>query len=220
MNSKFLFIIATINGSILPRFKFIFPYFLGGKGKKICILGAAGGVGSLAVQIAKAENAEVTATCSKSAMELVRSLGADHIIDYTVENADEQFRGLTFDIILDSAGLGPDYATKPPWGFSKYVTLVPPLLNNTDHNGLIVGTVQSGFSFLHENIRSLWSKCGTTKWGIFEANRKGIEYLKDIADRGLLKPVIDSTFQFNEMDKAYKKMAGGHLRGKIMVQIK
>lgn len=91
------------------QFKIIL-FFLG-------ILGASGGVGTLAVQIAKAEKMEITATCSTNSIEMVKSLGADHIIDYTQTDYKEKFRDVTFDIIFDCAGLGQDCATEFPWKF-------------------------------------------------------------------------------------------------------
>lgn len=76
----------------------------GGKGKRICVLGASGGVGSTAVQIAKAEGMHITATCSTNSVQMVKDLGADYVIDYRKDDLNEKFRGLTFDIILDAAG--------------------------------------------------------------------------------------------------------------------
>lgn len=78
----------------------------GGQGKRICILGASGGVGTIATQIAKAENLKITATCSTDCVQMVQNLGAEHVIDYTSDDVIEQFRDLSFDLILDCAGLG------------------------------------------------------------------------------------------------------------------
>lgn len=200
--------------------RFFAPLFAGTRKRaKVCVLGASGGVGTLAVQIAKAENAEVTATCSTSAITVVEKLGVDRIIDYTHSDVEEQFRDLDFDIIVDCAGLGPEYATNMPWKFSRYVTLVPPILPYTDSSGLLFGTIRSVASLLKDNIQSVWYKRGFILWGIFRADRGGIEYLKKLADDDLLKPVIDSVFEFKSADKALQKMAEGHLRGKIIVKM-
>lgn len=197
----------------------MFP-FSGNRGRaKVCVLGASGGVGALAVRIAKAENAEVTATCSTSAIAVVEKLDVDRIIDYTDADVEERFRDLDFDIILDCAGLGPAYATKMPWKYCRYVTLVPPILPNTDSSGLLLGLIRSAATLLVDNAQSLWYKRGLILWGIFRADRRGIEYLKKLADEDMLKPVIDSVFKFKSADRALQKLAEGHLRGKIIVEM-
>ncbi len=192
----------------------------GGKGKSICILGASGGVGSIAVQMMKAENVNITATCSTSAIPLVRRLGADQIIDYTLPNATEQFRGRKFDIILDSAGQGSEYAAKVPWQFVEYITLLPPLLRNIDSNGIVLGSLESLNSLLNNNLEMLSNHNGFIMWGIFTPAPQGIEYLTNLAEAGKLKPIIDSVYEFDEMKAAYQKVIKGHLRGKIIVKIK
>ncbi|KAJ6646026.1 Reticulon-4-interacting protein 1, mitochondrial [Pseudolycoriella hygida] len=192
----------------------------GGKGKSVCILGASGGVGTIAVQMMKAENVNVTATCSTSAIPLVQSLGADNIIDYTKPNATEQFRGLTFDIILDSAGQGPAYAAKVPWQFGEYITLFPPLLRSIDSNGIVLGSLESLNSLLNENLEMLSKHKGFIMWGIFTPAPQGIDYLTKLAKEDKLKPIIDSVFEFKDMKAAYQKVIKGHLRGKVIVKIK
>lgn len=187
---------------------------------KVCILGASGGVGTIAVQIAKAANAEVTATSSKNAMQMVEQLGADRVVDYRSPNVEEEFRGHYYDIILDCAGLGSGYATDMPWKYHKYISLVPPLLNDTDTNGLIPGAIVSVVKLLYQNAHSVLSRKGFVQWGLFQADRKGIEYLTKITQHNQLKPVVDSVFHFEETDKAIQKMAAGHLRGKIIVKVK
>lgn len=184
------------------------------------ILGASGGVGTLAVQIAKAEKMEITATCSTNSIEMVKSLGADHIIDYTQADYKEKFRDVTFDIIFDCAGLGQDCAIEFPWKFGQYITLTFPLLYDTTSYGLILGGTKSAFNYLKNNLKSLFWKRATLKWGFFKPESHGIEYLKKIVESGQMKTIIDSTFEFSQMKDAYQKMANGHLRGKIIIKIK
>lgn len=192
----------------------------GGKGTRLCILGASGGVGTLAVQIAKAEEMIITATCSTNSVQMVKDLGADYVIDYRKDDLNEAFRGKTFDIILDAAGLGPDYATTLPWKFSQYITLQPPVLNNTDTNGLFVGSIISALNLIQSNIRTISSHQGLLKWGFFVPASQGIEYLKTLVDNGKMKPIIDTVYEFNETKEAFEKVANGHLRGKIIVKVK
>ncbi|XP_055297425.1 reticulon-4-interacting protein 1 homolog, mitochondrial-like [Sitodiplosis mosellana] len=192
----------------------------GGKGKRLCILGASGGVGTLAVQMAKAEDMIVTATCSTNSVQMVKDLGADHVIDYRKEDLKEAFRGLSFDIILDAAGLGSDYATTLPWSFGQYITLQPPVLNNTDANGLVFGTINSAIDLLQSNIQSIFGYKGLVKWGFFEPSAQGIEYFRRQVESGKIKPIIDTIYNFNETKEAFDKLAKGHLRGKIIIKVK
>lgn len=192
----------------------------GGNGKSVCILGASGGVGTIAVQMMKAENVNVTATCSTNAIPLVRRLGADNIIDYTLPNATEQFRGRSFDIILDAAGQGANYAGKVPWQFVEYITLFPPLLRNIDSNGVVVGSLESLNALLNDNLEMLSRYKGFIMWGIFTPAPQGIEYLSRLAEASKLKPIIDSVYEFKDMKTAYQKVIKGHLRGKVIVKIK
>lgn len=210
-------ILNTVNRNKMYR---LYPLFfiIAKKNLKVAILGASGGVGTLAIQIAKAENAEVTATCSKSAIPLVKKLGADRVIDYTAGNVEEQFRGHHYDIILDCAGLGPKYAREVPWKYTTYITLDPPLLNNTDTSGILPGGILSVLKFLQQNAQSLLHRKGIVQWGIFQAQRKGIDYLTNLAATNKLVPVVDSVFDFESADKALQKMSEGHLRGKIILR--
>lgn len=168
----------------------------------------------------KAENVNITASCSTSAIPLVRRLGADKIIDYTQANATEQFRGLSFDLILDSAGLGAEYANKVPWQFTEYVTLFPPLLRNIDSNGVVVGSLDSLNTLWNNNLDTLSRHKGFVMWGIFTPLPQGIEYLTKLAAAGKVKPIIDSVYEFKDMKSAYQKVIKGHLRGKVIVKIK
>lgn len=192
----------------------------GGSGKRVCILGASGGVGTLAVQIAHAENMIVTATCGTDSVELVKSLGADVVIDYRKENLTEKFTGQSFDIILDAAGLGADYATKMPWSFCQYITLQPPVANDTDNYGLIFGSVKSAFTFVTSNVKTIYASRGLVKWGFFVPSPHGIEFIRKHLEDGKIRPIIDSVYDFDLMKEAYQKVADGHLRGKVIVKVK
>lgn len=183
-------------------------------------MGASGGVGTIAVQLAKAEEMIITATCSTSSVQLVKDLGADHIIDYKTQDLKEAFRGLSFDIIFDAAGLGPDYATTLPWNFNQYITLAPPLLNNTDMNGLFFGTIKSALNLIQSNIQTIYGYKGLLKWGFHVPAPQGIQYFLRQVESGKIKPIIDTVYEFHETKKAFEKVAKGHLRGKVIVKVK
>lgn len=192
----------------------------GGKGTRLCILGASGGVGTIAVQIAKAEGMNITAVCSTSSVQKVKDLGADRVIDYKKENIDEAVRGEKFDIILDAGGLGTDYATELPWKFRQYISLEPPVLNNTDASGILLGSIKSAISLIRSNIKTITSRGGLLKWGFFIPAPQGIEYLRKLVENGQIKPIVDSIYEFDSMKEAFEKVAKGHLRGKVIVKVK
>lgn len=192
----------------------------GGSGKHICILGASGGVGSIAVQIAKAENLKITATCGTDSVDLIKSLGADVVIDYRKDNLTEKFTGQSFDIILDAAGLGADYASKMPWKFSQYITLQPPVANDTDRYGLVFGSIKSAFTFVSNNVKTICTRCGLLKWGFFVPSSHGIEFIRKHVENGKIRSITDSVYDFDSMKDAFRKVEDGHLRGKVIVKIK
>lgn len=215
----------------------------GGAGKRICVLGAAGGVGSIAVQMAKAENVEVVASCSANAVQLVEELGADHIIDYGSPDAMAEFAAHgPYDIILDCASLGPDYAKQVPWKFDQYITFTTPMLRNIDTFGLGVGLLKNAFNLLENNVHSIVNHRALIKWAYIVPAPHAIEYLKNLVERKQvstqrerqhlrvqlywlnlsclqLNPLIDSVFSHDQTVDAYQKVIDGHLRGKVVIDM-
>lgn len=189
-----------------------------GRGKKVLVLGASGGVGHLAVQILRAEGAEVIATCSESAKSLVEQLGVSKIINYNSNECNSQLMAESpYDLILDCAGQGAEYANAFRWKFSNYVTFKSPLLKNLDDKGLIFGGLESARALISSNIPALSSGGGAVKWGYFLPLPNGIQYLKELVEKEKLRPIIDSQFSYQDLPKAYEKVASGHLRGKIAI---
>lgn len=187
------------------------------KGKKVLVLGGSGGVGHIAVQMLQAEGADVVATCSGDAKPLLEKLGVTKIIDYASQESNLQLVAESpYDLILDCAGLGAEHANALRWKFSNYVTFKSPLLKNLDDKGFILGGLESVRSLLSTNIPAL-NKGGTVKWGYFMPLPNGIKYLKELVETGQLTPIIDSKFHYNDLPKAYQKVAAGHLRGKVAV---
>lgn len=156
----------------------------GGRGKRVCILGATGGVGSIAVQIAKAEGAEVVATCATDAVPQIQALGVTHVVDYTSPDASNDLtRFGPYDIILDCAGKGSQYAAEIPWRYQHFVTFSSPTLKNIDAMGLACGAAKNVFELVQENIKSLTTQQGFIKWAYFVPAPHGIDYLKNLVDR-------------------------------------
>ena len=177
-------------------------------GHKVLIIGASGGVGTFAVQIAKSFGAEVTGVCSTTKVDLVRSLGADHVIDYTREDfADGEQR---YDVILDTGGhssLSHLRRALTPKG-----TLV------------IVGaeTDQRWFGGFDRSIRaSLLSRFVGQELVAFvnSENAEDLIAIKELIEAGEVTPVTDRTFSLEEAPKAIIYLKEGHARGKIAITV-
>ncbi|XP_065355927.1 reticulon-4-interacting protein 1 homolog, mitochondrial [Calliphora vicina] len=192
----------------------------GGAQKRILVLGGSGSVGSLAIQMLKAQGTQVLATCSENATELVKSLGCDIVIDYN--NSDEMAKLRSFapyDVVLDCSGQGPQGAELLNFNYKQYVTFSSPLLKNIDSSGLGLGLLKNVRNILETNFKSVSKQNGLVKWGFFSPAAQGIEFLKKLAEREKIIPLIDSSFEFEQLPAAFEKVRNGHLRGKVVVNI-
>src|SRR5947199_1459558 len=180
-------------------------------GQKVLINGASGGVGTFAVQIAKSFGADVTGVCSTRNVDLVRSLGADHVIDYTKEDFAKGAE--RYDVMLDNVGnhsLSECRGVLTPNG--KYV--------------LIGGGGANEQAFLGGLGKALWamvfSKFVNQQMGMMmaDANGKDLTILADMMESGKLKPVIDRTYKsLAEIPDAIRYLEQGHARGKVIVTV-
>jgi NADPH:quinone reductase-like Zn-dependent oxidoreductase len=177
-------------------------------GQKVLINGASGGVGTYAVQIAKALGAEVTGVCSTRNVDMVRSLGADHVIDYTKENFTEG--AARYDVILDNVG---------SQSFGNMADVMNP-------KGIIVvvGGSKKG-PFLGPIKRVAWSKIAgkfiepEIKFFIAQFNKEDMQFLADLASEGKLRTVIDKRYPLEQTGAALEYLGEGHARGKIIVTV-
>ena len=179
-------------------------------GQKVLINGASGGVGTFAVQIAKSLGADVTGVCSTRNVDLVRSLGADHVIDYTKEDFTKS--GQRYDVILDNVG------TQPLLSFrralipkAKYVMIGG---GGPNDQGLI--------GPLFRPIKAmLLSPFVSQEMGMFMAdtNQKDLAILADLMQSGKVKPVIDRTYKLSEVPAAIAYLEQGHARGKVVITL-
>ena len=169
-------------------------------GQSVIVNGASGGVGMFAVQIAKALGAEVTAVCSTGSVEIVRSLGADHVIDYTKESAANC--GKQFDAVIDVAAT---------LSVKNYRTLLKA-------NGICIVV---GFSTMRHLIsHSLAGKRDGKKITLCAANNKISNPLLDInelVEAGQLRVVIDSRYSLDDAAEALRRTEAGHPRGKVVI---
>ncbi|XP_055591640.1 reticulon-4-interacting protein 1 homolog, mitochondrial isoform X2 [Uranotaenia lowii] len=190
----------------------------GGRGKKVLVLGSSGGVGTIAVQMLLAEGVEVFATCSADAVEKIQNLGVNYVFDYNDPQHEKMIISAgKFDIILDCAGKGSEYATMIPWRFDKYITFNSPVLKNIDDNGFASGMYQNATSILRNNLTSVSGQNGLVMWGYFVPAPQGIAYLQKLVEKGKLLPVIEQVLPFDKMLDAYTRVDAKHLRGKIVI---
>ena len=177
-------------------------------GKKVLINGASGGVGTYAVQIAKALGAEVTAVCSGRNVEMVRTVGADHVIDYTREDFTEGAE--RYDLILDNVG---------NHGFFDLADVMTP-------GGIIVVVGGSKENpWLGPIKRVVWSKIAGAfvepplPFFIAKVNKADLQLLADLARDGKLRSVIDRRYPLDAAGDALAYLGGGHARGKVVVTV-
>ena len=174
----------------------------------ILINGAAGGIGTFAVQIAKALGGEVTGVCSTKNVEMVRSIGADHVIDYTAEDFTEG--GKRFDVILDNVAnhaLADCRRALKPGG-----RLLP---NNGTSGGPWIGPLGSMAAALA--LSPFLPKQRPPFVGA--VRKQDLTDLKELIEAGKVSPVIGNTFLLSETAAAFEYLGGGHARGKIVITI-
>jgi NADPH:quinone reductase-like Zn-dependent oxidoreductase len=171
-------------------------------GQKVLINGASGGVGTFAVQIAKAFGAEVTGVCSTRNVDMVRSIGADHVIDYTQEDFTQS--GQRYDLILDQV------ANHSLSDYRRALTPQGTHIPNSGHSGL--GFIVKAF------VLSLFvSQQGRPFIAI--PNNEDLVDLKELIEAGRVTPVIDRTYPLNETPEAFRYLDEGHARGKVVITV-
>ncbi|XP_061399372.1 reticulon-4-interacting protein 1 homolog, mitochondrial [Musca vetustissima] len=188
--------------------------------KRILILGGSGSVGSLAIQMLKAQGAQIVSTCSENAREMVQNLGADIVIDYHNPVEMETLRQYApYDIVLDCSGQGPAGAEQLQFKYQQYVTFSSPLLKNIDSSGMALGLLKNVGNLLETNVKSITQQKGLVKWGFFSPAPQGISHLKRLVERKKLLPLVEKTYKMDQMPEAFQRVKDGHLRGKIVVNI-
>jgi len=178
-------------------------------GQHVLIIGASGGVGTLAVQIAKSFGAMITAVCSTRNLELVRSLGADDVIDYTQH--DVTCRGVTYDLIFQLAG------TASPAALRRILTPTGRLvLSSGESTGRFLGPMNRMAAalilsaFTSQTLRPL-----TTK-----RSRRDLELLRNLIESGQLTPVISDTYPLSASADAVRHLESGRVQGKLAIWVR
>ena len=173
-------------------------------GQKVLINGASGGVGTFAVQLAKAFGAEVTGVCSTRNVDTVLSLGADHVIDYTQEDFTKN--GQHYDLILAANGYHP---------ISAYKRALSPKGTYVMTGGSMAQLYQAML------LGPLISMTGSNKMGnlLSGPNQKDLVFLKELLEAGKIVSVIDRRYPLNEVAEAFRYVEEGHARGKVVITV-
>ena len=176
-------------------------------GQKVLINGASGGVGTFAVQIAKSFGAEVTGVCSTRNVDMVRSIGADHVIDYTKEDFTKSEQ--RYDLIIDNVGnrsLSECRGILTPKG--RYVMVGGPSSGWIDPLPRALGALVMS-RFVSQDMVMF----------IAQLNQRDLTILGDLMQAGKVKPVIDRQYKLSEVPKAIGYLEEGHARGKVIVTV-
>ncbi len=173
-------------------------------GQKVLINGASGGVGTFAVQIAKSFGADVTGVCSTRNLDMVRSIGADQVIDYTKEDFTQN--GQRYDLILAANGYH---------SILDYKRALSP-------KGTYVMTGGSMAQLFQAMLLGPWiSMTGSKKMGnlMAKVNQKDLVFMKELLEAGKVKPVIDRRYPLSEVAEAVRYLEEGHAQGKVVITV-
>lgn len=169
-------------------------------GQKVLVVGASGAVGSAAVQLAKSFGATVTGVCSTSNIALVKSIGADHVIDYTKEDFTEN--GEMYDVIFDTV---------------KTIS-VSRSLKSLNKNGIMILSA-AGMS---EMLQGLWISMTSNQkvlTGVISHTAADIIFMKELIEAGKYKPVMDKTYSLEQIAEAHAYVEKGHKKGNVAIEI-
>jgi NADPH:quinone reductase-like Zn-dependent oxidoreductase len=170
------------------------------RGQKVLIYGASGSVGTYAVQLAKYFGAEVNGVCSTTNLEMVKSLGADKVIDYTKEDFSKS--GETYDVILDTVGKIP---------FSGCV-------RSLKEKGIYL----IGNPAVPSIVRGLWTSMTSSKkvkFGLAKSSNEHLIFIKELIEAGKIKSVIDRCYPLEQMAEAHRYVETGHKKGNVVITI-
>jgi len=171
-------------------------------GQKVLIYGASGSLGTAAIQLGKYFDAEVTGVCSTANVELVKSLGADKVIDYSKEDFTKS--GLIYDIIFDTTGKSPFLGC----------------VKSLKQNGIYLRAVHMTLSPI---VQGLWTSITSSKQvigGVATERKENLVFLKELIEAGKIKPVIDRHYSLEEIAEAHRYVDKGHKKGNVAITVR
>ena len=177
-------------------------------GQKVLIIGASGGVGTLAVQIAKEMGGHVTGVCSTKNLEMVRALGADEVIDYTQEDFTQS--GQKYDLIFQLGGMhSPAHCRRALTPEGKLI------LSSGDSDGRMIGPMDRVIkaAVLSPFVSQTLSSLNVVR------SKAGLEQLASMIEAGKLTPIIDRIHPLNEVPEAIRYVEKGHTKGKVIITV-
>jgi NADPH:quinone reductase-like Zn-dependent oxidoreductase len=180
-------------------------FYLRDKGKiqdghKILVYGASGAIGTYAVQLAKHYGAEVTGVCSTTNLEMVKSLGADRVIDYTKEDYAE--RNETYDLVLDTVGKTSFSHCRK--SLKQKGVFLPVLMDLTELLQIVWTSITGG---------------KRVKGGVAGESVEDLEFFRELIEAGKLKPVIDRCYPLEQTAEAFRYVEKGHKKGNVVITI-
>ncbi|WP_167618629.1 NAD(P)-dependent alcohol dehydrogenase [Maribellus sediminis] len=170
-------------------------------GQKVMVYGASGGIGTYAVQIAKAFGAKVTGVCSTANVEQVKALGADEVIDYTREALSKE--NTTYDVIFDTIGKAP----------------ITTCVNLLEEGGMYLSAVHLELSRILEGIKLSVTSSKKVIGGVAPYTSENLNFLKSLIEEGKLKAAIDKTFPLEQIREAHAYVDTGHKKGHVVLKV-
>lgn len=188
-------------------------------GKQVVVLGGAGGVGSVTIQLLKAWGASIATTCSGRNSEFVKSLGADTVVDYTQGDFTQVLA--EYDTVIDCVG-GPFHEANAhkvlkKFSGSSYVSIVPNVFESMKEYGVVGSLVRAFFSNIYGKIKFRLLYGQGRHYILCPPDVTLLAKLKEMLESGQLKAVIDSTHPMSRVVEAYKRIETGHARGKVVL---
>src|SRR5438445_5263639 len=174
-------------------------------GQKVLIYGASGGIGTFAVQLAKSFGAEVTAVCSTRNVDMVRSIGADHVIDYTQEDFTKN--GQRYDFIFAVNGYHSIFDYKRALSPKGVYVMI---------GGSMAAMIQA---MLLGPVISMTGRQKMGSMGVAKPNQKDLVFMKELLEAGKVVPVIDRRYPLGETAQAIQYLEEGHAKGKVVITV-
>lgn len=185
-------------------------------GQRVLINGATGGVGTFAVQIAKSLGAEVTAVCSTRNVDLVRSIGADQVIDYTKEDFTKSDQ--RYDVIFDDV-CNHSFSERSRVLAPKGICVLAGVGGAGVTSGQAIGRIVTNLFVARARSSFTDQKFPNPNWYRIKTSKDDLIMLGDLVESGKLKPVIERTYKLSDAAEAMRYLAEGHARGKLVVTI-